>query len=273
MSDTPPTLRAMIVDDEVHGREVVRHMLKNHKDVTVIGEAANGTTALEDIRLLKPDLLFLDIHMPRPGGMEIVDALGRDVPPVVVFITAHEKHAVEAFARRAFDYPLKPFDQERFDQTMVRVRERFRARQDADIGRRVREVLDPAGLPVEEARDESGPGNPTGGPLTRFVIKEAGRVFFVPVGAADWLEASGNYVGLHVGEKTHLIHDTLTNVEQTLDPRKFLRIHRSTIVNIDRIKELQPFGNSEFVVVLSDGTHLKLSRSFRDRANEMLGLG
>ena len=242
-------------------------------DITVIGEAGNGKTALEEICVHRPDLVFLDIRMPRLGGIELVDALGANAPPVIVFITAHEAHAVQAFERCAFDYLLKPFDQERFDQTMTRIRERFRAKQDADIGRRLREVFDSRGMSMDHGTANSGPGSEGLERLTRFVVKEAGKVFFVPVEAAAWLEASGNYVGLHVGGKTHLIHVTLANVEQKLDPQKFLRIHRSTIVNVDRIKELQPFANGEFVVILHDGTRLKLSRSFRDRANEVLGLG
>jgi two-component system LytT family response regulator len=153
---------------------------------------------------------------------------------------------------------------------MVRVRERFCAKQDEDIGRRLREVFDPGTLGESPTRAHAT--RPKAAPLTRFVIKEAGRVFFIPVASADWLEASGNYVGLRVGGKTHLIHETLAGVEQMLDPQKFLRIHRSTIVNVDRIKELQPFANGEFVVILNDGTRLKLSRSFRDHANEVLGL-
>jgi two-component system LytT family response regulator len=272
MSAGPITLRTLIVDDEFHGRDVVRHMLKSHPDVTIVGEAANGTRALEEIRTQHPDVVFLDIRMPKLGGMELVDALETDVPPVIVFVTAHDSYAVQAFERCAFDYLLKPFDQERFDRTMVRVRERFRVRQDADMGRRLREVFDPKTL-VEAPVPTVTAARPKVTPLTRFVVKESGRVFFVPVANADWLEASGNYVGLRVGGKTHLIHETLASVEQMLDPQKFLRIHRSTIVNVDRIKELQPFANGEFVVILHDGTRLKLSRSFRDRANEVLGLG
>lgn len=273
MSDAAVTLRAVIVDDEMHGRDVVRHMLRRHADVEIVGEAGNGERALEEIRARRPDLAFLDVRMPRLGGMELIDALGEDAPPVVVFITAHDAYAVQAFERRAFDYLLKPFDQERFDQTMARARERFRAQQDAAIGRRLRAAFAPGALPLESAPAPAGRGFVGTSRLERFVVKEAGRVFFVPVDAADWLEASGNYVGLRAGGKTHLIHDTLANVEQALDARKFLRIHRSTIVNVDRIKELQPIANGEFVVILQDGARLKLSRSFRDRANEALGLG
>lgn len=270
-------LRALIVDDEIHSRDVVRHMLKSHPDITVVGEAANGVSALEEIKTKQPELVFLDIRMPKLSGIDLVDTLKTAVPPVIVFITAHDAYAVAAFQRCAFDYLLKPFDQERFDQTLARVRQRFRAARDADFGRRLREVLDrhaasSEGLSPKVEMGSTTKVETTSERLTRFVIKEAGRVFFVPVQAADWLEASGNYVGLHVGGKTHLIHETLAHLERSLDPRKFLRIHRSTIVNVERIKELQPFANGEFVVILQDGARLKLSRSFRDRANEVLGL-
>lgn len=275
MNEAPPAtarIRALIVDDEFHGRDVVRHMLQRHADITVTGEAANGARALEMIRTQRPDLVFLDIRMPKLGGMELVDALGSEAPPVLVFITAHDSYAVEAFQRCAFDYLLKPFDQERFDRTMDRVRERLRAEQDADIGRRLRQVFTARDLasdpPTESVERSSAPV----APLTRFVVKEAGRVFFVPLGAVDWLEAAGNYVGLRVGSRIHLIHETLRKIEQMLDPQQFLRIHRSTIVNVERIRELQPFANGEFVVILHDGTRLKLSRSYRERADEVLGL-
>jgi len=252
-------------------------MLKSHPDITIVGEAANGASALKEIKSKQPDLVFLDIRMPKLSGIDLVDTLKTAAPPVIVFITAHDAYAVAAFQRCAFDYLLKPFDQERFDQTLARVRQRFRAARDADFGRRLREVLDRhaapcAGLSPNAEMSAATNAETTSERLTRFVIKEAGRVFFVPVQAADGLEASGNYVGLHVGGKTHLIHETLAHLEQSLDPRKFLRIHRSTIVNVERIKELQPFANGEFVVILQDGTRLKLSRSFRDRANAVLGL-
>lgn len=272
--NVPLQLRALIVDDEVHGRDVVRHMLQAHADVTIVGEAGNGVRAAEEIRSQRPNLLFLDIQMPRLGGIELLDALGTGAPPVVVFITAHDVYAVQAFERGAFDYLMKPFDQERFDHTMTRVREHFRIRQDADMGRRLRDVIVQHGGGAEAAPTPPAPdaASTEPEPLTRFVIKDPGRVFFVPVESADWLEASGNYVGLHVGGKTHLIHETLASLEQALDSRAFLRIHRSTIVNVARIKELQPVANGEFVVILHDGTRLKLSRNFRERANAVLGL-
>jgi len=267
--------RALVVDDEVHGREVVKHMVRAHSDFSLIGEAANGVRALEEIRAKRPDVVFLDIRMPKLTGLALLDALAAELPPAVVFVTAHDTYAVAAFERYTLDYLLKPIDQDRFDRTLARVRERLQTKQDAHFGRLLKEILGSHGPAPARATEVRGPKAVPAGPetITRFVIKEAGRVFFIAVEAADWLEASGNYVGLHVGGKTHLIHETLSAIEQTLDSRRFLRIHRSAIVNVDRIKELQPFSNGEFAVILRDGTRLKLSRSFRDRANTVLGLG
>jgi two-component system, LytTR family, response regulator len=268
-----PTLRTLIVDDEALGRDVVRHMLKRHVDIEVVGEAANGVQALAGIREHHPQLVFLDIRMPKLGGLDLLESLDAEAPPAIVFVTAHDEYAVKAFERCALDYLLKPFDQERFDATLTRVRGHFRNRDDADFGRRLREFISTrAPTPAASSPVEAETGAGRDGLLTRFVIKDASRVFFVPVESADWLEASGNYVALHVAGKTHLIHETLLQLERVLDPQKFLRIHRSTIVNVNRIKEMQPYANGEFIVILHDGTRLKLSRSFRERANEVLGL-
>lgn len=272
MSSHPSPIRTLIVDDESHGRDVVRLMLARHTDVEIVGEAATGLRALEEIRARRPDLVFLDVRMPRLDGMQLMEKLGSDAPPVTVLITAHDGYAVEAFARSAFDYLLKPFDHSRFDQMMDRVRERFRTLREAELGRRVRDAIGSKDSSATSTTRVPEASSTEAKPPTRFVVKEGGRVFFVPIAAADWLEASGNYVALHVGKKTHLIYDTLTNIERQLDSRSFLRIHRSTIVNVERIKELEPFANGEFVVILHDGTHLKLSRNFREKANQALGL-
>ena len=265
-------MRVLIVDDEPLGRDVVRHMLQCHRDVLVVGEAANGVKALEEIRAKQPDLVFLDIKMPKLGGLDMLKALPAEFSPVVVFTTAYNEYAVQAFERHALDYLLKPLEQERFNGALERVRQYRRNHQDADFGRRLRQLI-ASGAPAVLAENTStSTPLPTGRPLVRLVVKDAGRVSFVPVDSVDWLEAAGNYVELHVGSKTHLIYETLAEMERGLDRNRFLRIHRSTIVSIDRIKELQPYANGEYVVILRDGTRLKLSRTFRERANEVLGL-
>jgi two-component system, LytTR family, response regulator len=273
-SKDPTGLRTVIVDDEPLGRDVVRHMLQSHPDIVVVGEAANGVKALEEIRAQQPQLVFLDIKMPKLGGLEVLKTLSSDsgALPVVIFTTAYDEYAVQAFERNALDYLLKPFDQERFNEALARARRHVRTAHEADFGRRLRDLIASNSFGALDSTPKPRHDRPPERVLSRFTLKEGGRVTFVSVDAVDWFEASGNYVGLHVQGKTHLIHETLSDVEQSLDPTRFLRIHRSTIVQVDRIKELQPFTNGEFVVILHDGTRLKLSRSFRERADEVLGI-
>lgn len=253
-----PTITALIVDDEPLGRDLVRHLLAAHEDFQVIGECGDGEKAAAAIKRHAPRVVFLDIGMPRLDGMSLLQQLPAEARPLVVFITAHEAFAIQAFAEHAFDYLLKPFDQERFDQTLDRVRRHLRQAEEAKLGQSVRSLL--GGAAPKPA-------------LERIVVRESGRVYFVDVADIEWLEAEGNYVALHVaGGKAHLVHDTLTHLEAKLDPARFVRIHRSTIVRVDRIKELLPHFNGEFVVVLKDGARLKLSRSFLDTARAVLGL-
>lgn len=257
MSDAA-SITALIVDDEPLGRDLVRHMLAAHPDFHVVGECGDGEQALAAIKRHTPQVVFLDIKMPRLDGMSLLDRLPASVRPLVVFITAHDRYAIQAFAENAFDYLLKPFDQARFDQTIARARQRLRQLDAARLGQSVRSMLG---------------GNEMKPALDRIVIRETGRVFFVEVADIGWLEAEGNYVALHVVDgKTHLVHETLAKLEARLDASRFVRIHRSTIVRVDRIKELLPHFNGEYVVVLKDGTRLKLSRSFLDTARVALGL-
>ena len=252
------SITALIVDDEPLGRDLVRHMLAAHPDFHVVGECGDGEQALAAIKRHTPQVVFLDIKMPRLDGMSLLDRLPASVRPLVVFITAHDRYAIQAFAENAFDYLLKPFDQARFDQTIARARQRLRQLDAARLGQSVRSMLG---------------GNEMKPALDRIVIRETGRVFFVEVADIGWLEAEGNYVALHVVDgKTHLVHETLAKLEARLDASRFVRIPRSTIVRVDRIKELLPHFNGEYVVVLKDGTRLKLSRSFLDTARVALGL-
>jgi two-component system LytT family response regulator len=257
-------ISALIVDDEVLGRELVRHMLRRHPEFHVIAECGDGEKALVAVKRHAPRVVFLDIKMPRLDGMSLLQRLAPESRPLIVLITAHDGYAIKAFEADVFDYLLKPFDQERFDQTVARVLMRLRQIDAATIGRSVRDLLSGASpVPV--------PGSKS--PFERIVVRESGRVYFVEVSGIEWLEASGNYVALHVaGGKTHLVHDTMTALEAKLDPAVFVRIHRSTMVRVDRIKELLPHFNGEYIVVLKDNVRLKLSRSFLDSARTALGL-
>ena len=256
------SISVLIVDDERLGREVVSHMLEKHPGFRVLGECVNGMDALETIKQVKPDLVFLDIKMPGMSGMELAEQLDDQSRPVVVFVTAYDAFAVEAFEQNALDYLLKPFDQERFDQMIGRVRRRIEQKEEASFAKKLKGFLSThSDLNVSSSRI-----------IDRIVVKESGRVFFVNPDDVDYFEASGNYVALHVEGKSHLVYDTLTRMERKLDPEKFLRIHRSTIVNLDRIRELQPHFNGEYVVILKSGDRLKLSRSYKNVARETLGL-
>jgi two-component system LytT family response regulator len=257
------TIRTVIIDDEPLSRQLVRHMLRAHPDFTIIAECGDGEFALETIRRHEPRVAFVDIKMPRLDGMSLLQQVPADAQLLVVFITAHEEFAVQAFREHAFDYLLKPFDAERFDQTIGRVRRRLEQIAAAQLGHQVRELL-------AHRRLESAAARPA---LDRIVVRESGRIYFVPVAEIDWLEASGNYVALHVTSgKTHLVHETMTTLEERMDPAEFVRIHRSTMVRVERIKELLPHFNGEFIVVLKDNVRLKLSRTYLDKARAALGL-
>jgi two-component system LytT family response regulator len=260
-----PTISALIVDDEPLSRDLVRHMLTAHRDIRVVAECADGEKALAAIKRHAPQLVFLDVKMPRLDGVALLQHLPKENRPLIVFLTAHDAFAIRAFEAHALDYLLKPFDQERFDQTVARVRERLEQLESAKLGQSVKRFLAGPAAMTEEAR-------PTKPFAERIVVRESGRVYFVGVPEIHWLEASGNYVALHVASgKTYLVHETMAAMEAKLDPTFFVRIHRSTIVNVDRIKELQPHFNGEYIVLLKDETRLKLSRSFLEKARAALG--
>lgn len=254
-----PVIATLIADDEPPGRELLRHLLAAHPQFRIVAECSDGEKAFAAIKRHAPRVAFLDIKMPRLDGMTVLERLEPANRPLVVFTTAHDNFAVKAFAAHAFDYLLKPFDQERFDRTIARVRDGLRQIDEARLGQSVRHLIAP---------DAAKPAQPE-----RIVVRETGRVYFVEVADIEWLEASGNYVTLHVpGGKAHLVHETMNALEACLDPRRFVRIHRSTIVRVDRIKELLPHFNGEYVVILKDGAKLKLSRSYLETARAALGL-
>lgn len=254
-------IKALIADDERLGRDLIKHMLKTNPDVVIIEECNNGTDALSKIQTLSPDLVFLDIKMPGINGVEIVNRLEESQRPIVVFTTAHDDYAISAFDQNAVDYLLKPFDQERFDRTLDRVRQQLKHKGDSELANKIQHLL--ASSPSPETKTE---------PIDRITIKESNRVFFLSPNEIDYFEASGNYVAIHVGDKTHLVYDSLSNMESKLDAKRFVRAHRSTIINIQAIKELRTHFNGEYVVILKNGTRLKISRSYREKVKPILGL-
>ena len=252
-------LRALIVDDEPLAREWVRGAVAEDRDLEVIGESGNGFEAAEAIRRLKPDLVFLDVQMPGLDGFGVLEALSPEEIPAIVFVTAFDQYAVRAFEAQAVDYLMKPFSRERLEEAVRRVRELLKGRSLEDFRESVAKIIE------KIRRDRSYP--------EWVLLKADGKNVFVKVKDIDWIESSRNNVRIHVGTTVYLLHETTSAIAQRLDPKKFLRIHRSSIVNIERIKELHPWFNGDYAVILRDGTQLTLSASYRDRLREFRRFG
>jgi two-component system LytT family response regulator len=243
-------VRAVIVDDEELARQGLRACLARLGDVEVVGECATGREALGVIRETSPDVVFVDVEMPGRTGLEVIEASRTGPRPRFVLVTAHDRYAVRAFEANVLDYLLKPIGEERLQKALDRLRESLAIEKESGLGRRLGEFLQKDASEMRRA--------------DRFAVRTGGRVVFVRAAEIDWVEAQGDYVALHVGRKAFLLRETLSALEGTLDPGQFARIHRSTIVNVDRILELKPFDNGEYVVVLKEGIELKLSRTYRD---------
>jgi two-component system LytT family response regulator len=250
----PPRIRALVVDDEALARRRLRTLLKQEPRIEIVGEAASGRSALQRIEELKPDLIFLDVQMPGVDGFEVVRRIDADKLPLVVFVTAFDEHAVRAFEVNALDYLLKPVAEARFSATVERVLDRLRE-PDHQVGTRVLSAL-------EELRRTAM--------SKRIPVPSGSGVAFVPVQDLDWAEVVDDYVRLHVGGSTHILRETLTQLEQRLPAVGFLRIHRSTLVNLDRIREIQPWLKGDFVLILRDGTRLVSGRTYRERVQRLL---
>ena len=250
-------IRTLVVDDEPMARERILSLLQQEGDVEVIGQCSDGVQAVSVIQQQSPDLVFLDVQMPGCDGFGVIQNIGADRMPTVVFVTAYDEYALRAFEVHALDYLLKPFGKDRFQETLKHARESLERRRAGDLGRRLLALVHD--LKPEQQR------------LDRLVVKSGGRVFFLRTDEIDWIEAAGNYVRLHLGEESHLFRETMNGMESRLDSRRFVRIHRSRIVNTERIKELQPWFNGEYVVILRNGTRLTLSRGYREKLQEQLG--
>lgn len=269
-------MRVIVADDEPLARQRMRRLLAGEQDIEIIEECHDGPCTLDAVLRLQPDLLFLDIQLPELDGFGVLAGIPADQMPLVVFVTAYDQHALRAFEVRAIDYLVKPFDAERLQGAIERARRQLAttttATGDGDgqvSPSRLSELVEHlAGEQREMERALLRPGERY---LQRVMLRAQGRVFFIRTADIDYVEAAGNYVRLHVGRESHLLRVTMSALEQRLDPEHFLRIHRSTIVNIDRVRELHPWPSGEFTVVLRDGTKLKLSRGFRDRLAERMG--
>ena len=245
----------MIIEDEPLGRERLRAMLEDFPDIEVFKECSNGREAVTSITKLKPDLLFLDVQMPEMDGFEVLEVIAGDEMPAVIFVTAYDQYAVRAFQLHALDYLLKTFDRERFAQAVRRAI--------ADIIHRQHKFRERLVALLEDVGNRRAP--------ERIMIRSGGRILFLRAEEIDWIAAEDNYVALHVGRETYLLRNTMASMEERLDSSMFLRIHRSTIVNLDRIRELKPLFHGDYSVLLQDGTKLTLARTSYDGLRKLLG--
>lgn len=260
MAGETKKIRALVVDDEPFARERVRRLLELDGEVAVVGECKDGFEAVAAIEEQKPDLLFLDVQMPGKDGFGVLTDIAADKTPVVIFLTAYNQYAVRAFEAAALDYLLKPFDEERFAKALARAKMRF------------------TNPPQTDASDEPSTASAdavvsgaSSTHLERIIIRTGGRVLFRSAAEIDWIEAYGNYARLHFGKSAYLLRETIGHLEARLDPAKFARIHRSTIVQLDRIREMQPQLAGQYRAILRDGTKLTLSRRYRKNLKHPLG--
>jgi two-component system, LytTR family, response regulator len=249
-------IRTLIVDDMLLARKRVKRYLANDPDIEIVGEASDGREAVEAVRELKPDLMLLDVQMPEVDGFEVISRLSGEKLPLVIFITAFDHFALRAFEVHAVDYLLKPFDAERLQRALERAKVQLQHAQQTNLESRMNALL----------QDITGtPRN-----VKRLAVKTNGRTIFLNVDEIDWIEAAGNYLKLQAGKESHMIRERISQIENKLDSSQFVRIHRSYIVNLDRIKEMQPLFNGDQVVILRSGKRLTMSRTYRDRLMSLL---
>jgi two-component system, LytTR family, response regulator len=249
-------IRCLVVDDEPLGRERIKSLLNALPDAELVGESDTGSAAIAAIDALTPDLLFLDVQMPEVDGFGVLASIKTAHVPAVIFVTAYDEYALKAFEVHAQDYLLKPFDPDRFYSAFERAANRIRGERAGDVNDRLVALLSD----IERDRPRR----------SRIAIRSGGSIFFLPVEEIDWLEAADNYVRIHSKGETHIVRQTLQRMEESLPPDSFVRIHRSSIVNVGRIKEIQPWFGGEYVVLLRDGTKVHTSRRYRARLEALM---
>jgi two-component system LytT family response regulator len=249
------SLATLLVDDEPLAREGLRMLLSRDPDVSTIHEAKNGREAVAAIRDIRPDLVFLDIQMPEMDGFSVVQEVGAERMPPVVFVTAHDQYAIQAFEISALDYLLKPVTGERFAKALARAKVRLKSTAPDEASRQILSLLETIASPRRN--------------LKRLAVRSAGKTVFVDVEDVDWIEAAENYVQLHVGQSGHLLHVAMNTLEKSLDPETFLRIHRSVIVNVKRIRQLQPALHGEYVITLATGVRLQSGRMYNEKVKSL----
>jgi two-component system LytT family response regulator len=259
------SIRTLIVDDEPLARTGVAQLLEPVEEVTVVGEAADGTEAVRQIEEQAPDLVFLDVQMPEMNGLEVVRAVGVDDMPVTIFVTAYDEYAVDAFDAHALDYLLKPIDEGRFEEALDRARTRLQEVETEALGRRLEGLLRRYEGDADDARSAE--------PLERFTVRARDRIYFVDPDDVQWIESEGDYVALHDGEDAHLVRKTMKELEARLPADRFLRVHRSYIVNIDYVEELRPLDHGTYRLHMAAGTPLKTSRGYSDNVEALIDSG
>ncbi len=264
-------IRTLIVDDEPAARAGLRQLLAADPEVVVAGECASGREAVAAIQDTAPDLLFLDVQMPELDGFGVLREIGTEGVPAVVFVTAYDQYALRAFEVHALDYLLKPFSDARFRESLTRAKEQVRRGRLGQLSRKLAALLDTYNGSGDGTRRGDAEQAAPAGYLERLVVKSGGKVTLLQIGDIEWIDADGDYARIHVGKAAHLLRETMKRLEQQLDPARFVRIHRSTIVNLEKVKELQPFYRGEYVVVLHTGATLKLSRGYRANLEARLG--
>lgn len=254
-------IRVLVADDEPLSRDCVTLELNRHHDVVVVAECGDGREAVEAIHRLDPDLVFLDIRMPDMDGFDVVRSVGAEAMPPVVFITAYDEHALRAFRLHALDYILKPFDTTRFSEALAHARAQLRLRHDGDLGRRLASMVQSLHDPLADPDRSPIPHQPTY--ASRLLVRRDGHSAFVPVADVRWFAAERNYVRIHHAEGEDTMRSTLDDLAERLDPARFVRIHRSTVVNIERVREVRPWFGGDGVAILDTGEELRVSRTFK----------
>jgi two-component system LytT family response regulator len=262
MDKSRPKIRTLVVDDEPLARQNILALLKADPEVEVVGVCASGAEAVRAIRRLSPDLVFLNIQMPEMSGFDVLEKIEAGRLPAIVFVTAYDQYALRAFDVHALDYLLKPFDDARFEKALRQAKAHAELGEAARLGEKLLALLDERGGAARETRPREF--------VTRLMVRSAGRIFFLKTEEVDWIEAADYYVRLHLGKKSHLLRESMSELELKLDPEKFARIHRWAIVNLDRVRELRQLFNGDHAVVLEGGTELKLSRRRREQLQQLM---
>jgi two-component system LytT family response regulator len=282
---TSNKIRTLVIDDEPAARRGVTMLLERDPDIVVVGEAASGKEAARKILAEKPDLVFLDVQMPEMNGFKVIESVAAQHMPAVIFVTAYDQHALQAFEVNAVDYLLKPFEDDRFWAAVRRAKAEIVRRQTDALSNKLSHLLSYLQSNTTPGKDAPASAAPAPAPAApaapvpaptdaitrdRILLKSGGEIYFLKAEEIDWIEAEGDYMKFHAGGRVHLLRETMGNLEERLDPKRFIRIHRSTIVNIDRVKKLSPSFAGEYAVILHDGTKLRLSRGYHERLQELM---